>query len=822
MFQRSEKGCAMENVLMPETLLARKDEAGNPQTLYDHLHNTAELAAAFERLSFVTAYTAGVLHDSGKATDDFKQYLLTGNRKRGEVIHAKQGAFIIDDCAANYPSSLASMLTAEVLELAIANHHGHLPDCLDAYGKATYFGTLTGENKNAGQYHYQEVLSHIASLDLDIDANFANSLAETNSLLIAIDSCGLSPRNVRNSRDFFLGLYAKYIYSRLVDADRVDAAHFMAHQPYASQTPNWDDLTHRLENAINVFDASSEIGKIRMRISEDCLAASTRDTGIYRLNVPTGGGKTVASLRFALHHAKKTGKHRIIYIAPYLSITEQTVQVFRNVLDLGKDNNEVLLEHFSSVVPDKDDEKEQQRRLAAERWDKPIIVTTMVQFLETVMSAKATKLRKFHNMADSVIVFDEIQALPTNTINVFNEVVSFLSKILGSTILLCSATQPLLEQTDRKNLLLSDKPDLIDSNNDYAERLRRTNIVSSLRELTLDDFATEIYDKALENGNCLAVVNLKSEAKRLYQLVKELDVDHRFTLVHLSTAMCGAHRKDQLAVLKECLPKKFGDPGRPVICISTQLIEAGVDISFSCVIRAMAGLDSILQAAGRCNRNGESQTPKNVYVYPIKDEAGLKYLPEIQLGKDITDQLIHDYPEQDLLSECMIEEYYRAYLIRYPKLKDSKTRNIGTMDYLISGNEETAYDLLSFNRHRRGQYLNRTGEQYPYELAQAFQTVGDNFRVVPGGTTDVVVHYGQAMELINQLDDEGDFASKIKTLRSLQEYTVSLFDYEFKALDKSKSISEENGDFDILVLNEENYSQEFGFLLEAEMPLLMK
>lgn len=812
----------MEHVLMSEDLLARKDDAGNTQTLYDHLHNTAKLAAGFENRSSATAYTAGVLHDSGKAADDFKQYLLTGNRKRGEVVHAKQGAFIIDDCAANSPSSPASLITAEVLELAIANHHGHLPDCLDACGKDIYFERLTGENKNAEQYHYQEILSHVPFLDLDIDTNFANSVAETNSLLKAIDSCGLSQRNARNSRDFFLGLYAKYIYSRLVDADRVDAANFTARQPYAPQTPNWDELTHRLENAISDFDASSEISKIRMRISEDCLAASMRDTGIFRLGVPTGGGKTLASLRFALHHAEKTGKHHIIYITPYLSITEQTVQVFRNVLGLGEDDNEVLLEHYSSVVPDKDDEKEQQRRLAAERWDKPIIVTTMVQFLEAVMSAKATKLRKFHNMADSVIVFDEIQALPTNTINVFNEVVSFLSKILGSTILLCSATQPLLEQTGRNNLLLSDEPDLIDFNNDYAARLRRTNIVASSHELALDDFATEIYDKALENGNCLAVVNLKSEAKRLYQLVKELDVDHRFTLVHLSTAMCGAHRKDQLAVLKECLPKESGDPGRPVICISTQLIEAGVDISFSCVIRAMAGLDSILQAAGRCNRNGESQTPKNVYVYPIKDESGLKHLPEIQLGKNITDQLIHDYPEQDLLSEFMIEEYYRAYLIRYPKLKDSKSRNIGTMDYSIPGNEETAYDLLSFNRHRRGLYCNRTGEQYPYELAQAFQTVGDNFRVIPGGTTDVVVHYGQAKELIDQLNDEGDFASKIKTLRSLQEYTVSLFDYERKTLDKSKSIIEENGDFGVLVLNEENYSQEFGFLLEAEMPLLMK
>lgn len=160
----------------------------------------------------------------------------------------------------------------------------------------------------------------------------------------------------------------------------------------------------------------------------------------------------------------------------------------------------------------------------------------------------------------------------------------------------------------------------------------------------------------------------------------------------------------------------------------------------------------------------------------------MRYLPEIQLGKEITDQLIHDYPEQDLLSAFMIEEYYRAFLIRYPKLVDSKSRNIGTMDYSILGGEETVYDLLSFNRRRRGLYCNRVGRAIPIRFAQAFQTVGDSFHVIPGGTTDVVVHYGQAMELIDQLNGEGDFASKIKILGSLQEYTVSLFDYDSRHL----------------------------------------
>lgn len=210
------------------------------------------------------------------------------------------------------------------------------------------------------------------------------------------------------------------------------------------------------------FDSSSEINRIRYQINEQCCLAGAREIGIYRLSIPTGGGKTLASLNFALHHALKTGKCRIIYVIPYLSITTQTAKTFRDVLGLNADSD-VLLEHYSTAgmqrsadVADNassefEDAGEHQRKLAAERWDNPIIVTTMVEFLETAMSARGTKLRKFHNMADSVIIFDEIQSLPRDTINLFNEIVSFLSKITNSTILLCSATQPLLENQTRES-----------------------------------------------------------------------------------------------------------------------------------------------------------------------------------------------------------------------------------------------------------------------------------------------------------------------------------------------------------------------------------
>lgn len=326
-----------------------------------------------------------------------------------------------------------------------------------------------------------------------------------------------------------------------------------------------------------------------------------------------------------------------------------------------------------------EDAGEHQRKLAAERWDNPIIVTTMVEFLETVMSARGTKLRKFHNMADSVIIFDEIQSLPMNTINLFNEIVSFLSKITNSTILLCSATQPLLEKTKRENLLLSEKPDLIAETESYEDKLRRTRIVASAENKSCDELGQIIYQQARKNGNCLAIVNLKKEAREIFQCLERLDVNHEFELIHLSTAMCGRHRTDCLNRIGALL-----DPGnpKPVICVSTQLIEAGVDISFACVVRAMAGLDSIMQAAGRCNRNGESVEPKNVYVYPLKDEDSMeRYLPDIAMGKQLTLQIMENYPGKDLLSSNILEQYYDMLLRKKDgNFEESVLRKQGVKD----------------------------------------------------------------------------------------------------------------------------------------------
>lgn len=447
-------------------LLARKDEEGNTQTLYDHLHGAGRLASGFEDEFADISRTAAVLHDVGKVAQQFQTYLLSDDGHRGDVQHARQGAFVVNDFFES--KGEIEEIAKEILELAISKHHGGLPDCIDESGNRAFLLGFTESDKSNEKYAYQEIKRGLNGLALDLQSNFRGSAEDIACFLKKIKSLGMS----KDSIYFYLGLLVKLIYSRLVDADRTDAACFETRKQYRPNTVDWQNLISRLDKSMRSFDSSSEINRIRHQINEQCCLAGARETGIYRLSIPTGGGKTLASLNFALHHALKTGKHRIIYVIPYLSITTQTAKTFRDVLGLNADSD-VLLEHYSTAdmqrsadVADNassefEDAGEHQRKLAAERWDNPIIVTTMVEFLETVMSARGTKLRKFHNMADSVIIFDEIQSLPMNTINLFNEIVSFLSKITNSTILLCSATQPLLEKTKRENLLLSEKPDLI-------------------------------------------------------------------------------------------------------------------------------------------------------------------------------------------------------------------------------------------------------------------------------------------------------------------------------------------------------------------------
>ena len=374
-------------------LLARKDEEGNTQALYDHLHGAGRLASGFEDEFADISRTAAVLHDVGKVAQQFQTYLLSDDGHRGDVQHARQGAFVVNDFFES--KGEIEEIAKEILELAISKHHGGLPDCIDESGNRAFLLGFTESDKSNEKYAYQEIKRGLNGLALDLQSNFRGSAEDIACFLKKIKSLRLS----KDSIYFYLGLLVKLIYSRLVDADRTDAACFETRKQYRPNAVDWQNLISRLDKNMRSFDSSSEINRIRHQINEQCCLAGARETGIYRLSIPTGGGKTLASLNFALHHALKTGKRRIIYVIPYLSITTQTAKTFRDVLGLNSDSD-VLLEHYSTAgmqrsadVADNassefEDAGEHQRKLAAERWDNPIIVTTMVEFLETVMSDK--------------------------------------------------------------------------------------------------------------------------------------------------------------------------------------------------------------------------------------------------------------------------------------------------------------------------------------------------------------------------------------------------------------------------------------------------
>lgn len=767
---------------------ARKDKKGYVQLLNDHLSNVAEIASSYSALPSL-ARLVGLIHDIGKFSSAFQKYLFDENSKRGEVTHSLQGVFFLMEMSLD---NIYHRLVEEIASLSVAAHHNKLQDMVSPDGEKVFFAKFSKEKEDI--LDLSNIEKNAGNTMQDMEQTLANLFAEAaNEVEFIVEEIKKSYNN-SSSAQFAVGLLVKYIYSCLVDADRLDAYLFDIKKEYITAKADWDDLIKVFEKNISQFRIDSDIAKIRSFISSKCKQAAIKEPAIYHLSVPTGGGKTLSSLRFALHHAKNFDKKRIIYVIPYLSIIEQTANNIRDILDI-EENSNIILEHHSDVREPKDEEEAKYIKLASSRWDNPIIITTLVQFLETVMSAKSGKLRKLHNMQDAVIIFDEIQSLPIHSIHLFNEVATFLNKVLGCTILLCTATQPLLDKTKRGNLLLPVDANLIEDTTPlFADRKRTSILIED--EKDLEEFAKFILDKAEKNKSCLVIVNTKRTARQLYNILKSKNI--AIPTLHLSTSMCPAHRLDTLATTHSHLASK-----NKFICISTQLIEAGVDISFDCVIRAMAGLDSVIQAAGRCNRSGAYKEPRNVYVIPLKGE-NLDKLTDIKKGKAILARIIRENPKLDLLSKDMLDRYYKYYF--FERSQD--------MDF--STNDNSIYSMLSANNLGKENFKNRTGKGYPHILSQAFATASDSYQTIDSNTETVVVIYGQSKEILEKYRRSYALEERLKFLRALKKYSIQLRYYELEALLAKKAITVIDSDFGLKVLDKHFYSKEIGLALDTE------
>ncbi|BCG56844.1 CRISPR-associated helicase Cas3' [Paenibacillus sp. URB8-2] len=758
---------------------------------------------------------AGWLHDLGKNTNAFKNYIQEAAAhpdappRKGSVDHSTAGGRLLYRRYHWGAAKVEDKVASEWIGNCIISHHQSLRDFLDPDCKSPFLERVA--LKKDGMEEYEQAVSVFFEQRSgeEFDHYFAKAKAEMKQVLEAIHEHKLP--------SITASLMIKYIFSCLIDADRTNTRQFEEDETTEwgrDSQPFFARSYEKLMNAIHSFDGAADadhpINLLRRGMSRQCEDFAVRPSGIYTLSIPTGGGKTLASLRYALKHALTYGKERIIYIVPYTTIIEQNAQDIRDILQ----DDDMILEHHSNVIEDRDDESEaydirrKKLRLARDNWDRPIIFTTMVQFLNTFYAKGTRNARRMHQLANAVIIFDEVQSIPVKCVSLFNAALNFLHVLGNSSLVLCTATQPALDFVKNK-LHLPEQAEMIGNLDEVGRSFKRVEIEDRTTSAGwgAEEISGFIGQNLQDVRSVLVILNTKTAIRKLFFQLEQAEwlIDGEVLLFHLSTNMCAAHRKDVLAEVKAAL-----EAGKRAVCVSTQLIEAGVNISFECVIRSLAGLDSIAQAAGRCNRHGKDPIRK-VYIIRSADEK-LTSLAEISVGADKTERLLGEFkrePEKfgrDLLSPAAMKTYFEYY---FDHIKEE-------LDYYIPKLDKQMFDLLGVNKDYFGAYKNRYRKN-PEVLSRAsFATAEHYFEVISNSATSVIVPYNEeARDLILALNGDLDIRELGELLRKSQQYVVNIYDQELKKLEK-------NGDLypllhgHVLALRETAYTERFGVNAEGD------
>lgn len=676
--------------------LAHISEDDRPQTVLQHLTGTAELCGRFampfgaEELGELT----GLAHDIGKYSDAFQHRLQGGAR----VDHATAGAY---ECWRLGQSAAA---------FCVAGHHGGLPD-----------GGSRGDNSD--QSTFLGRMQRAMEGKLEPYATWEQEVS-----LSSVQTPAFAGKSALDA--FF---FTRMLYSCLVDADFLDTERFMAGKapPRRNAVP-METLYRRLEQYISDwFPPKGEVNALRCAVLERCIRqGGGQKPGLFTLTVPTGGGKTVASLAFALRHACVYGKTRIIYVIPYTSIIEQTAEIFRNIL--GAEN---VLEHHSGLLYDTDPfgaatpESAKQMR-AAENWDMPVIVTTAVQFFESLYANRSSQCRKLHNITNSVIIFDEAQMLPLPYLRPCISTIAQLTAHYGVTAVLCTATQPALSPLFQEFLPGCVIPELCEESMIRSPIFQRVQFQKAGRLSW-----TELHQRLQATEQVLCIVNSRKNARLVFEGIQG---DGGY---HLSTLMTPLHRKAVLAEIRQRLRK-----GLPCRVVSTSLIEAGVDVDFPLVFREEAGLDSILQAAGRCNREGNRPVSESVVtIFRAESAPPQIFSAAIAAGQEAMDRY------EDLSAPEAVDCYFHALLdLKGQKAQDQK-------------------DILP--RIAQGDF--------------PFRTIAERFRLIEQDTRTVYIPIGDGERLVERLR-QGERSRQL--FRELGQYGVSVYPRQFQTLDEGGAL----------------------------------
>ncbi|QWG81595.1 MULTISPECIES: CRISPR-associated helicase Cas3' [Bacillus cereus group] len=787
------------------------------QTVEEHLLGVKELAEIYgEKIGIKhLAGLAGMLHDLGKYTNEFREYILeavnnpNSSSKRGSVDHSTAGGKLLYQLFHTENIIPYKGILSEIVGNAIISHHGYLQDFLNPDLESPYLNRVRDKKLSGFDVTQQFFFKHVMS-EQDFHEYVDKATEELESFLRKE-----SPENTEKQLMFL----TKFIFSTLIDADRTNTRLFEEEKSVESVIKSgelFEIYYERLMSKINSFkkqqNANTPINILRTEMSEQCDQFAERASGIYTLSIPTGGGKTLASLRYALKHAKIHNKKRIIYVVPYTTIIEQNAEEVRRILE----DEENILEHHSNIVEEVNDNDEnedgmisvqQKLKLAKDNWESPIIFTTMVQFLNVFYATGNRNTRRLHNLSEAIIIFDEVQKVPISCVSLFNQALNFLKVYSRSSIVLCTATQPALDFVEQK-LDVNTDAEMINNLDNVIESFKRVEIIdkATIETFNKDKLTTFIHTKIEEVQSILIVLNTKSVVRDLYTqlLSQRLNIP----IYHLSTTMCAAHRHKILEEVRKCLKD-----GRKIICISTQLIEAGVDVSFECVIRSLSGLDSIAQAAGRCNRHGEKDI-QNVYVIDYEEE-NLSRLKEIKIGKKITKKILEDLKRNNkshgghILSREAMKRYFKEYYTEFES----------DLNYFIPKLKKNMTELLSAprieNSYRRAYIHKHTKKDIPLFILNSYQTAAKHFNVIDDLTTSVIVPYEEGKDIIAELNSNSSIEDLSRLLRKAQQYTVNLFNYEKEQLIINDGLVYYL-DGKILALKEGAYNDEYGLNLLNE------
>ena len=755
----------MSNTEQIAHVRALEDGSYETQPLLDHLHGVAEMAQSYaERITDYPelgeiGYLLGLLHDLGKYQAGFQRYIrqqsgLDPTLSGWRTPHSPAGARYAYDLT----QEGGNQLLLKILSLCIGAHHRGLYNDSEWRGQVVeprdteraVADLVQGLQPEASQL---EELLHKASLDKV--ATVWNELDEDDYQLLV-----------------------RMLFSCLVDADFLDTERFMTPDKSLVRQnvkASLEQMRAQLEEYVSHFNREGRINEARAAFLDQCRShGRTAKRKIYSLTLPTGAGKTVSSMMWALEHAIAKGFERIIYVIPYTSIITQTAQTFRDIF--GADQ---VLEHHSDVdVKERPDEAMEYTKLMTENWDVPLIVTTNVQFFESLYAHRVSRCRKLHNICNSVVVFDEVQMFPPRLLNPILRVVESLHYVFRVEPLFCTATLPVFDKdilSDSKRIghefFFLEEP--IQEVVPYDAKLFAPFDKVRYHWDPLRLSTEELAERLTEHESFLCIVNSRKDAARLYTALQAQEKSGE-GLIHLSRRMCSAHIQERIEEIRRRLKA-----GEPVRVVSTQLVEAGVDLDFPVVYRAMAGLDSVMQAAGRCNREGRMAEPGEVYIFSLTD--GTNALGEMSWAQGALEDLLNRLAQQGAPQREEIERYYKAFYNDVDCFDNKKDKEVSKR---LWGEDNDRCEELRFD----------------YETASEF------FRYIEDQSTAIVVPYGkEGKAIVKKL--QSNLPLTRQEYRKMNRLTVSLYEKDCLTLGSSISVSESGIAY---LTNDKLYSSETG------------